>query len=170
MEPVEGPSFADRIAAGPIPGDEALPLARQIADPFEATHEQGIIHRDLKPANIKLRPDGAVKCSTSDWRKLWTRSLSRVPRLRPSRRSRVPALMSGAGVPLGTAAYMSPEQARSKSVDKRADIWAFGCVLWEMLIGERLFRGDDITETVASVVKDEPGWKRVCRYLHTTAI
>jgi eukaryotic-like serine/threonine-protein kinase len=137
MELVEGPTLADRIAQGPIPLDEALPIAKQIAEALEAAHEQVIIHRDLKPANIKLRPDGTVKVLDFGLAK----ALETAPH--PSDASQSPTITSPAmtrmGVILGTAAYMSPEQARGKPVDKRADIWAFGCVLYEMLTGRRAF-------------------------------
>ena len=131
MELVEGPTLADRIAKGPIAIDEALPIARQIAEALEAAHEQGIIHRDLKPANIKLRPDGTVKVLDFGLAKALEPMASRVDTT-ASQTITSPA-MTGVGMLLGTAAYMSPEQARGKAVDKRSDIWAFGCVLYEML-------------------------------------
>jgi len=159
MELVEGPTLADRIAEGSIPLDEALPIAKQIAEALEAAHEQGIIHRDLKPANIKLRSDGTVKVLDFGLAKL-TESLSSLTN--PSPMSISPTItspaMTGIGVLLGTAAYMSPEQARGKAVDKRADIWAFGCVLFEMLTGKRAFEGEDVTDTLAAVVRSEPKW------------
>jgi len=159
MELVEGETLADRIARGPIPVDEALQVAKQIAEALEAAHEQGIIHRDLKPSNIKLRPDGTVKVLDFGLAKL-TESLSS-PR-NPSALSISPTItspaMTGIGVLLGTAAYMSPEQARGKAVDKRADIWAFGVVLYEMLTGKRAFDGEDVTDTLAAVVRSEPKW------------
>ncbi len=132
MELVEGPTLADRIAQGPIPVDEALPIARQIAEALEAAHEQGIIHRDLKPANIKVRSDGTVKVLDFGLAKaLDPMSAGVDATASPTITS--PAMMTGVGMLLGTAAYMSPEQARGKAVDKRSDIWAFGCVLYEML-------------------------------------
>src|SRR5262245_3502638 len=160
MELVEGPTLADRIAEGLIPVDEALPIARQIAEALEGAHEQGIIHRDLKPANIKVRPDGTVKVLDFGLAKLaesapLTRNRSALS-MSPTITS--PALVSGVGVLLGTAAYMSPEQAKGKPADKRSDIWAFGCVLYEMLAGKRAFDGEDVTETLAAVVKSEPPW------------
>jgi eukaryotic-like serine/threonine-protein kinase len=159
MELVEGPTLSDRIAEGPISIDEAVPIAKQIAEALEAAHEQGIIHRDLKPANVKVREDGTVKVLDFGLAKAIepTGAMSSSHSLAPT--ITTPA-MTQMGMILGTAAYMAPEQARGKPVDKRSDIWAFGCVLWEMLVGERLFKGDDITETIASVVKDEPAWDR----------
>jgi eukaryotic-like serine/threonine-protein kinase len=155
LELVEGPTLADRITQGPVPLAEALPIARQVADALAAAHEHGIIHRDLKPANIKLRPDGTVK--VLDF------GLAKALNLAPaSDTSQSPTItspaMTGWGVILGTAAYMSPEQARGKTVDKRSDIWAFGCVFYEMLTGRRAFLGEDTTEILASVVKTEPDW------------
>src|SRR5438045_2986311 len=150
MELVEGEELTERIAQGPIPIDEALPIAIQIAEALEAAHEQGIIHRDLKPANIKLRPDGTVKVLDFGLAKLAEPVSSGQSAagsgfsMSPTITS--PAMMTGVGVLLGTAAYMAPEQARGKAVDKRADIWAFGCVLFEMLTGSRAFGGDDTTD------------------------
>jgi serine/threonine protein kinase len=156
MELVEGPTLADRIAQGAIPIDEVLPVARQIAEALEAAHEQSIIHRDLKPANIKVRPDGTVKVLDFGLAKAFDASPGATDA------SQSPTITSPAmtemGVILGTAAYMSPEQARGKAVDKRADIWAFGCVLYEMLTGQRAFAGDDVTETLARVLMKEPEW------------
>ena len=157
LELVEGPTLADRIAQGPIPIDEALPIARLIAHALEAAHEHGIIHRDLKPANIKLRPDGTVKVLDFGLAKSFEQT--RLPRdltESPTVLSPAPTL---AGVILGTAAYMSPEQARGKGVDKRTDIWAFGCVLFEMLTGQKPFDGETLTDIVAAIVKNEPDWR-----------
>ena len=156
MELVEGPTLADRIAQGALPLDEALAIARQIAYAVEAAHEQGVIHRDLKPSNIKLRPDGTVKVLDFGLAKFFE-SDGRAPSassMSPTITS--PALPTGVGVILGTAAYAAPEQVRGKAVDKRADIWAFGVVLHEMVTGTRLFQGEDLTETIAAVVKSEP--------------
>src|SRR5262245_47188622 len=161
MELVEGEDLSERIAKGPIPLDEALPIARQIAEALEAAHEQGIIHRDLKPANIKVRPDGTVKVLDFGLAKLAESAVATGTNPSPLSLSPTitsPALMTGVGVLLGTAAYMSPEQARGKPADKRSDIWAFGCVLYEMLTGQRAFAGEDVTETLAAVVKSEPQW------------
>jgi eukaryotic-like serine/threonine-protein kinase len=161
MELVEGETLADRIARGPIPVDEALAIAKQIAEALEAAHEQGIIHRDLKPANIKVRPDGTVKVLDFGLAKLAEASAAATTNaaaLSMSPTITSPALMSGVGVLLGTAAYMSPEQARGRAVDKRSDIWAFGCVLYEMLTGKRAFEGTDVPETLAAVLRSEPAW------------
>jgi eukaryotic-like serine/threonine-protein kinase len=159
LELVEGPTLADRIAQGPIPVDEALPMARQIAAALEAAHERGIVHRDLKPANVKLRPDGTVKVLDFGLAKAVEAggavvSATELLSLSPTVTS--PAMMTGAGVILGTASYMSPEQARGRPVDKRSDIWAFGCVLYEMLTGRRAFAGNDLAEVLARVLEREP--------------
>jgi len=156
MEFVAGDDLSDRIARGPISIDEALPIAKQIAEALEAAHEQGIIHRDLKPANIKVRPDGTVKVLDFGLAKALDPQASS-PEVSQSPTITSPA-MTRAGVILGTAAYMSPEQARGKEVDKRADIWAFGCVLFEMLTGSRAFAGADATETIAAIIRSEPDW------------
>jgi len=160
LELVEGPTLADRIAQGPIPLEEALPIARQMAEALEAAHDHGIVHRDLKPANIKLRPDGAVKVLDFGLAKLAeagsTRSGAGPASIAPTITS--PAMMTGVGTILGTAAYMSPEQARGKSVDRRADIWAFGCVLYEMLTGRAAFLGDDVSLTLSKILQRDPEW------------
>ena len=163
LEFVDGPTLADRIAQGPIPIDEALPIAIQIAEALEAAHEQGIIHRDLKPANIKLRPDGTVKVLDFGLAKLAEPEVVRGSGFEGSLSPTItsPALMTGVGVLLGTAAYMAPEQARGRVVDKRADIWAFGCVLYEALTGTRAFGGDDTTDVIVSIVSKEPDWARL---------
>ena len=161
MELVEGETLADRIARGPIPCDEALAIAKEIAEALEAAHEQGIIHRDLKPANIKLRPDGSVKVLDFGLAKLAESTAAATPdrsSLSMSPTLTSPALISGVGVLLGTAAYMSPEQARGKPVDTRTDIWAFGCVLFEMLTGRQTFGGNDVPEVIARVLEREPDW------------
>lgn len=155
MELVEGPTLADRIAQGPLPLDEALPVACQIAEALEAAHEAGIIHRDLKPANIKLRPDGTVKVLDFGLAKTMEPA---VPAGTPANSPTVtsPALMTHAGVILGTAAYMSPEQARGHSVDRRTDIWAFGCVLFEMLTGRSAFEGTTTVDVLSAVIQRQP--------------
>jgi serine/threonine-protein kinase len=162
MELVEGETLADRIARGPIPVEEALSIAKQIAEALEAAHEQGIIHRDLKPANIKVRDDGTVKVLDFGLAKLAEANSSNPPSapnaLSMSPTITSPALVSGVGVLLGTAAYMSPEQAKGKPADKRSDIWAFGCVAFEMLAGKRTFAGDDVPDTLVAVLRDAPDW------------
>ena len=158
MELVEGPTLADRIAQGPISIDQALPIARQIAEALEAAHEQGIIHRDLKPANIKLRPDGTPKVLDFGLAKALEPVSARGMDATASPTVTSPAMMTGIGMLLGTAAYMSPEQARGKVVDKRSDIWAFGCVLYEMLTGKRAFAGEEVSDVLASVLAREPDW------------
>ncbi len=160
MELVEGEDLSQRIARGPIPIDEALPIAKQIADALEAAHEQGIVHRDLKPANIKVRPDGAVKVLDFGLAKALepTRSATATSHA-PTITS--PAMTTGFGVLLGTVAYMAPERAQGEPVNKRADIWAFGCVLYEMLTGARAFEGEDVSDTLANVLKTQPDWKRL---------
>src|SRR5262245_12451197 len=161
MELVEGETLTERISRGPIPLDEALPIARQIAEALEAAHDQGIIHRDLKPANIKLRPDGAVKVLDFGLAKLAERFGASTSDASLSPTITSPAGMTGVGVILGTAAYMAPEQAKGREADKRSDIWAFGCVLFEMLTGKGPFAGDDVSDTLANVLKREPDWAAV---------
>ncbi len=160
MELVDGVTLADRIAHGGLTLDEALPMARQIADALEAAHAQGIVHRDLKPANVKVRSDGTVKVLDFGLAKAMDPAVASsggdVP-LSHSPTFTSPA-MTHAGMILGTAAYMSPEQARGKTVDKRADIWAFGCVLFEMLTGQVAFGGEGVSDTMARVLEREPDW------------
>jgi Tol biopolymer transport system component len=157
MELVEGPTLADRIAGRALPPDEVLAIARQIAEGLEAAHERGIVHRDLKPTNIKVRPDDSVKildfglAKTPDTSGPISDFLST---------STIPAITQ-AGMILGTAAYMAPEQARGRAVDRRADVWAFGAVLYEMLTGQRAFKGDDVTDVIASVLARDPDWTRL---------
>jgi eukaryotic-like serine/threonine-protein kinase len=160
MELVEGEDLAQWIARGAIPVAEALSIAKQMADALEAAHEQGIIHRDLKPANIKVRPDGTLKVLDFGLAKAMEPAGAASPSVSQSQTITTPA-MTEAGMILGTAAYMSPEQARSKPVDKRADIWAFGCVLYEMLTGQRAFDGQGVSETLARVIEREPDWARL---------
>ncbi len=183
LELVEGPTLAERIdgstgsrdpaqptvgraqpSGRPLPLEEALPIARQIAEALEAAHDHGIVHRDLKPGNIKLRPDGTVK--VLDFGLAKARDPVDVEHdIKRPEASQSPTLttpaMTRAGVILGTAAYMSPEQARGMPVDKRTDIWAFGCVLYEMLTGSRAFEGDHVTDTLAAVVRADPDWSRL---------
>jgi serine/threonine-protein kinase len=159
MELVEGPTLADRIAQGPVPVGEALPIAKQIAEALEAAHEQGVVHRDLKPASIKVRLDGVVKVLDFGLAKAMEPTGVVSPSMSMAPTITTPALMTDAGMILGTAAYMSPEQARGKPVDRRADIWAFGCVLYEMLTGRRSFDGDDVAVTLGAVIHKEPDWR-----------
>jgi len=155
MELVEGADLSQRIERGPIPLDEALPIAKQIADALEAAHEQGIIHRDLKPANIKVRGDGTVKVLDFGVAKAIEPAVRSSPG--HSMSLTTPA-MTQTGMILGTAAYMAPEQARGKTVDRRADTWSFGVVVFEMLTGRRAFGGDDVSHTLALVMTKEPEW------------
>ena len=154
LELVEGPTLADRIAKGPIPLDEALPIAKQIAEALEAAHEAGVIHRDLKPANIKVREDGTVKVLDFGLAK----AMDTTPGGDPSQSPTLAAAATQAGVIMGTAAYMSPEQAAGKAVDKRSDIWSFGVILLEMLTGKAPFTGETVSHVLAEVLKSEPDW------------
>ena len=164
MELVEGATLGERIAQGPIPVDEALRIATQIADALEAAHERGIVHRDLKPANVKVRPDGTVKVLDFGIAKaLDPRFLTG-----PGPAALTTPAMTEAGFILGTAAYMSPEQARGKLVDQRTDIWAFGCVLYEMLTGKPAFLGEDVTSTLARVLEVAANWTRYRRAYRPT--
>ncbi len=161
MELVEGVTLADRIAQHRLPPNEALPIARQIAEALEAAHAQGIIHRDLKPANVKVRPDGTVKVLDFGLAKAMAPAVASSggqggPSDSPTLTT--PA-MTEAGMILGTAPYMSPEQARGKAVDKRTDIWAFGCLVFEMLAGQAAFAGDGVSETLARIIEREPDWQ-----------
>jgi len=170
MELVDGPTLAERTADASIPVDEAIAIATQIAEALGAAHDQGVVHRDLKPANIKVKPDGTVKVLDFGLAKatgpaeagnymnhgsvLLQTDLSASPTIT------TPA-MTQIGMLLGTAAYMSPEQAKGRPADKRSDVWAFGCVFYEMLTGQRAFAEDDISETLAAVLKSEPDWTRL---------
>jgi serine/threonine protein kinase/Tol biopolymer transport system component len=156
LELVEGEDLSQRVRRGPIAVEDALPIARQICDALETAHEQGIVHRDLKPANVKLSRDGIVKVLDFGLAKALETDASD-PAL-----SQSPTVMTGGtvqGVILGTAAYMSPEQARGRSVDRRTDIFAFGCVLYEMLVGKQAFEGETVSDTLAAVLRAEPDWQ-----------
>ena len=155
LELVEGPTLAERLGGGPVPVREALSVARQIAEALDAAHEKGIVHRDLKPANIKVTPDGIVKVLDFGIAKM------RAPDEAAVEASTVTTVGTRAGTLLGTAAYMSPEQARGQAVDKRSDIWAFGCVLFEMLTGQAAFAAQTISDTVARIIEREPDWSRL---------
>jgi eukaryotic-like serine/threonine-protein kinase len=159
MELVPGEDLSERLARGPLPVDEALAVARQIAEALEEAHGKGVVHRDLKPANVKLTPDGKVKVLDFGLAKALSGEAS--TSLDSSDSSRSPTMTrqgTQAGMILGTAAYMSPEQARGKPVDKRADVWSFGVVLWEMLAGKRLFAGETVSDTLAAVLRADPDW------------
>ena len=163
LQLIEGPTLAERIAQGPIPVEDALKIALQIAEGLEAAHEKGVIHRDLKPANIKITPEGQVKILDFGLAKALEgetpdSSLSQSPTLTNA--------ATQAGVILGTAAYVSPEQAKGKAVDKRADIWAFGCVVYEMLTGRQSFGGSDVSEALAAVIRADPDWNTLPANLH----
>ncbi len=164
LQLIEGPTLAERIAQGPIPVEDTLKIALQMAEGLEAAHEKGVIHRDLKPANIKITPEGQVKILDFGLAKALEgetppdSSLSQSPTLT--------AAATQAGVILGTAAYMSPEQARGEATDKKADVWAFGCVLFEMLTGRVTFSGKTVSDVLAGVLRIDPEWKSLPPNLH----
>jgi serine/threonine protein kinase len=155
MEFVDGPTLAERVANGPLPLDETLPIAKQIAEALEYAHERGIIHRDLKPANVKITPNGTAKVLDFGLAKTLEDDFSTTDIPTSPTMSQA---ATQAGILLGTAAYMSPEQARGKKVDRRADIWSFGAVLYEMLTGKPTFAGETISDTLAAVIRAEPDW------------
>lgn len=157
MELVEGPTLAERVKSSPLPVDEALPIARQMAEGLEYAHERGIVHRDLKPANLKVTPDAVVKVLDFGLAKAFNAQGSAF-NLKPNDSPTLSIASTQAGVILGTAAYMSPEQAKGKSVDRRADIWAFGCVLFEMLTGKQAFKGETVSDVLAAVIMKDPDW------------
>ena len=160
LELVDGDTLADRLTAGALPLGETVAIARQVADALQAAHEKRIIHRDLKPSNIALTRDGQVKvldfglakALAPDAASATAGDLSQAPTIRS------PAQMTAVGVILGTAAYMAPEQAKGRAADKRCDVWAFGCVLYEMLTGTRAFEGENVSDTLAAVLRGEPDW------------
>jgi serine/threonine-protein kinase len=175
LELIEGDTLADRIARGPMPLEEAIPIARQIADALEAAHDRGVVHRDLKPSNIKVMADGTVKVLDFGLAKLTAPDSGSVvraddastppggrlgrPDVTASPTIMSPAHVTGVGVILGTAAYMAPEQAKGRPADKRSDVWAYGCLLFEMLTGKRAFDGDEVSEVLAAVIRGEPDWR-----------
>ena len=156
LELVPGEDLAQRLKRGPIPVDEALAIARQIAEALEEAHEKGIVHRDLKPANVKVTPDGRVKVLDFGLAKAYSSDASSGSAPDLSQSPTLAHTGTAAGLILGTAAYMSPEQARGKPLDRRADVWAFGVVLFEMLTGKALFAGETVTDVLAAVVTREP--------------
>ncbi len=155
MELVEGENLAERLSRGALSLEEALDVCRQIAEGLEGAHEKGIIHRDLKPANVKITPEGKAKILDFGLAKALVEELTAAD---IANSPTITANMTQPGVILGTAAYMSPEQATGKPVDKRADIWAFGCILYECLTGKRAFPGDTVTESMAAILRGEPEW------------
>jgi serine/threonine-protein kinase len=158
MELVEGEDLAARLKRGAIPVDEAVAIAKQVAEALEEAHEKGIVHRDLKPANVKVTPDGKVKVLDFGLAKAFTGDTGSGSSADLSQSPTLAQTGTAAGIILGTAAYMSPEQARGKPVDKRADVWAFGVVLFEMVTGHRLFTGDTVSDVLAAVLTREPDW------------
>jgi len=156
MELVSGETLAERVKRdGAVPVEESLAICKQIAEALEAAHEKGIIHRDLKPANVKVTPEGKVKVLDFGLAQAFEGETANEDMGNSPTLSRAATMQ---GVILGTASYMSPEQARGKAVDKRTDIWAFGCVLYELLTGKQAFHGEDITDILAAVVRAEPDW------------
>ena len=158
LELVEGPTLADRLRSGPIPPDEALSIAKQVAEALEAAHEKSIVHRDLKPANIKVTPDGKVKVLDFGLAKIFD---DETPNPNLSESPTMLSPESAPGLIVGTVAYMSPEQARGKTVDRRTDIWAFGAVLFELLTGHPAFAGETMTDILGAVVHKEPDWEKL---------
>jgi Tol biopolymer transport system component len=163
LELVEGETLADGISRGPVPLEDALPIVQQIVGALESAHEQGIVHRDLKPSNIKITADGVVKVLDFGLARLTQQDSLPQTDLTASPTNTSPALVTSAGIILGTAAYMAPEQAKGRVADARSDIWAFGCVLFEMLSGRRAFEGEDVSDTLAAVLRGEPEWAALPR-------
>ncbi|MGH9384591.1 MAG: protein kinase domain-containing protein [Vicinamibacterales bacterium] len=158
LELVDGESLAQRLKRGPLPVAEALVVARQIVDALEVAHDRGIVHRDLKPANIMLTAEGQVKVLDFGLAKAFAAEGGRTSGVEITNSPTITSPMTQAGMILGTAAYMSPEQAKGRPTDKRSDVWAFGCVFFEMLTGKRAFEGEDVTDTLAAIVRGEPDW------------
>jgi serine/threonine protein kinase len=155
LELVEGETLAERISRGAIPADEAVEIARQIAEALSAAHEKGIVHRDLKPANVKITPEGAVKVLDFGLAKFFETDS---PDMSLSQSPTVMSVQTGGSVILGTVSYMSPEQARGRPVTKQTDIWALGCVLFEMLTQRQVYSGETVSDTIAKILKEEPDW------------
>ncbi|MCZ6695587.1 MAG: serine/threonine-protein kinase, partial [Acidobacteria bacterium] len=155
LELVPGLTLAERLRRGPLPVDEALTVCRQIAEALEAAHEKGIVHRDLKPGNVKVTPDGKVKVLDFGLAKVFAGD---TPDQDSSKSMMLTDAGTRVGVVLGTPAYMSPEQARGKAMDRRTDIWAFGCLLYEMLTGRRAFWGETVSDATAAILRGNPDW------------
>jgi serine/threonine protein kinase len=154
MELVAGETIAERLSRGPLSLAEATQVFRQVAEALEGAHAKGVIHRDLKPANIKVAPDGRVKC----WISAWRRCSSAIHRVGSGKSPTITKVATRAGVVLGTPAYMSPEQARGQALDRRTDVWSFGCLLYEALTGRRAFSGHTTSDTLVAVLGEEPDW------------
>src|SRR5678815_4745263 len=163
MELAEGEDLAARLKRGPVPVEESIAVARQIADALEEAHEKGIVHRDLKPANVTLAPDGKVKVLDFGLAKAYSNEPDTGGSSDLSRSPTLAQAGTMAGMILGTAAYMSPEQARGRTLDRRADIWAFGVVVFEMLTGAQLFKGETVSDTLAAVLRQEVDWNELPR-------
>src|SRR5262245_13785149 len=163
LELIDGESLADRLKRGPLPVPEAIAVARQIVDALEAAHERGIVHRDLKPGNVMLTADGQVKVLDFGLARAFAADAGQSSSVEITNSPTITGPMTQAGLILGTAAYMSPEQAKGRPTDKRSDVWAFGCVFYEMLTGRRGFDGEDVTDTLAAIVRGEPDWSLLPR-------